>query len=367
MVKIFLSAGEVSGDLHGAFLAKKLKELIPDLYLYGLGGERMRSAGVEIYDDLTAKNSVGILESLPFLFSNLKALKKTVALLKKERPDVVVFIDNQGFNLQLAKTTKKLGIYSFYYFAPQLWLWGKKKKEDIVKHLDHILATFRNEYDFYKDSGINIDYIGHPLLEEIGDISFSELNKDKKEIALLPGSREQEFKVLLPLFIETAKRLKDKYKFLMPFASDYFFKKYGKDVPDFIEVSVKNGHEVMRRADLLLLSSGTATLEGAIFEKPMIITYRISSLSAWIVKKVVKISHVGMPNILAEKEIVPELLQENLNLENIIENIDAILEDEKRYNSIKKELKKVKEILKPYGAVTKAAKLIETRCENGKS
>jgi len=368
--KIFLSAGEVSGDVHGGYLADKLFEYEKDITIHGIGGENMKKAGVKIIDDLTKKNSVGIVEGIPYFFSNLISLFHAKRYLKKKEFDAVVFIDNKGFNLNLAKTTSKENIKSFYYFAPQLWLWGTKKPEKIVKNLDHILATFKREYEFYKSSNIKIDYIGHPLLEELENnyskkqiIDDLKIDEDgKKIISLFPGSRNQEFKKLFPKYLKIAERLKNQYRFVIPFASRYFFDKYSEAVPGYINIFLNNSHKIMKISDLIILSSGTATLEAAIYEKPMIITYKVSKITEWIARKIVKINHIGMPNILMNEEIVPELIQEDFTVEKVISYINKFFNDRKYYNSTMDNLSKLKKRLKPDKAVSNAAKIILERC-----
>lgn len=367
--KIFLSAGEVSGDIHGAYLAEKLYQNSDNIELIGIGGENMKKSGVKILDDLTKKNSVGIIEGIPHLFGNFLSLLKAKKVIKKINPDIVVFIDNQGFNLNLSKTVKKQGIYSFYYFAPQLWLWGKKKKSKITKNIDHILATFKKEYKFYKHADINIDYIGHPLLEELKvnqkkEKAFERLNinPQKKVIGLFPGSRKQEFKKLFPKFLEVAKRLKNKYLFLMPFSSSYYYDKYNEKTPNFIKTFKNKSQEILKASDLVLMSSGTATLEAAIYETPMIITYKVSKITEIIAKQLVKIDYIGMPNILLEEEVVPELIQKDFKVDKIIETIEKFMNNNFYYEETIKKLKRVKKMLNPKNAVQKAAKIIIERC-----
>lgn len=370
MGKIFLSAGEISGDLHGAFLARALYEEIPGIQLCGIGGERMKAAGVTLIDDLTEKSSVGILEGLPHLRENLSSLKKARRFVRKWQPDCVVFIDNQGFNLNLAGTVKKEGITSFYYFAPQYWLWGLKKASSLENKLDHILAVFRQEDAFYKGTSLSVDYIGHPILDEMPLLGKGEARRllglsssyDKPLIGLLPGSRSQEFRTLFPLFLKTAEALKGEFDFIMPFASSSFYERFAPETPSFIKTVKKEGTVVMQAADLLILSSGTATLEAAVAGTPMIITYKVSLLTEIVARLLVKVSYVGMPNIIAGKGIVPELLQRDLTQPKLTAMVKKILDDKTGYQRIKRELSQVKASLEPAGAVRRAARLIKERC-----
>ena len=370
MGKIFLSAGEISGDLHGAFLARALYREIPGIQLCGIGGERMREAGVTLIDDLTEKSSVGILEGLPHLRENLSSLKKARRFVREWRPDCVVFIDNQGFNLSLARTVKTEKITSFYYFAPQFWLWGFKKASSLEKALDHILATFRKEHEFYKGTDLTVDYIGHPILDEMPRLGKDEARLrlglpstvQKPLIGLLPGSRPQEFKTLFPLYLKTAEALKEDYDFIMPFASSRIFERYAPETPSFIKTVKKGGTVVMQASDLLILSSGTATLEAAVAGTPMIITYKVSLLTEIVARLLVKVSFVGMPNIIAGKGIVPELLQRDLTQPKLTAMVRKIMGDTAEYQKIKRELSQVKASLEPAGAVRRAARLIKERC-----
>jgi len=372
MTKIFLSAGEISGDLHGAFLARELKAVMPGAEICGIGGERMREAGVTLIDDLTEKSSVGLLEGLPHLRGNLSALKRARLFMTSWSPCCVIFIDNQGFNLSLAKTVKKKGIYSFYYFAPQYWLWGFKKASSLEKKVDHILAVFRGEHDFYRGTQLNVDYIGHPILDEFPAVKKKEARRrlglepsEKPLIGLFPGSRSQEFKTLFPLFLRASEELKESYDLVLPFASNRYYEKYANQVPDHIKPVNRQSHDVMQAADLLILSSGTATLEAAVAETPMIITYKVSLLTEIIARLLVKVSFVGMPNIIAGQRIVPELLQRDLTCRRLCLTVKDIMDDSAHLEAIKKDLREVKETLKPEGAVRKAALLIKERCSHG--
>ncbi len=373
MSRIFISAGEISGDLHGGFLAREILRLAPDAELYGIGGEHMKAAGVTLTDDLTAKNSVGILESLPFIFDNLRSLRRAAKTLRELRPDMIVFVDNQGFNLSLAKESARLGIYSFYYFAPQFWMWGFKKPSSLKGRIDHILAVFTGERDFYLNSGIRVDYVGHPILQELGGVDKKSaaaalgLTEDdgRRVIGLLPGSRKQEFDNLFNLLITVSERLGENYLFLMPFASSAYYDEYSRRLPAHVRGYLRQGHDVIAASDLLIMSSGTATLEAAVMRTPMIITYRTSKLTEWIARLLVKIDHIGMPNILAGREIVPELIQERLTADNIVAAAEDMLESPSRYDIVKNELETFRNILKPENAVTRAAEIITERCANG--
>lgn len=375
-MKIFLSAGEVSGDIHGAYLAEALKKTIPDLEIEGIGGEAMRRAGVRTVSDLTSKNTVGFIEGIRHLPYHVRVLHETARYIRASQPDCVVFIDNQGFNVELAKKIRRAGIIAFYYFAPQLWLWGSKNAKKIEKNIDYILATFQKEFEFYhNNTTLTVDYIGHPLLDEIAVEHDHEILRQnfnvgtdgRRVIGLLPGSRTQELAVLLPEFLNVAASLKDTYDFILPFATERIARLYSHRIPPYIRVVTGQSHEVMACADLLIMASGTATLEAALFTTPMIITYKISKITEWIARKIVKISHIGMPNILLGREVCPELIQDDMNADTIILTVKNIMEDKGRYDIMRTELAEVRALLEPSGSVTRAAQLIKERCSNGQT
>lgn len=371
MIKVMLSAGEISGDMHGAALAKELKNLNRNIHLFGMGGERMRAAGVELIYDLSSKGTVGIIEILKFLPSILLGMSKMKRALKKERPDILVLIDYQGFNMLLAKYAKKLGIKTVYYIAPQEWLWGTPKGiRNVVNTLDKILCIFEDEAKTYKDHGGNAVYVGNPNVDAaktpISKEDFCRsagLNPKFPVFGIFPGSRHQEIDILLPVMIGAAKIIKRQIpnsQFVVGLSSVHFknkvearLKSEGFNVP----VIYGKSHAILNASNVSIAASGTITMEAAILDAPIIMAYKLSALSHFIAKYIVKLRlrYYTMPNILTNKEIIPEFLQEKVSAENIAAKTLALFTDKKELDAIKSGYREVRTKLGPTGAVKKAA------------
>jgi lipid-A-disaccharide synthase len=363
-----LSAGEISGDLQASLVVKKLFELQPKIYLYGLGSTRCQKAGMEVLVDITHLNTVGIIEPIRYLPSYWKAFSKAKRLLKETHPDVLFLVDNQGFNLALAKVAKKLAVPTVYYFTPQVWLWAHWNAPRVARLITHLVCVYKEEAKLYKKVGGQCSFVGHPILE----MPRAELSKLKEElnvhhqkpvIALFPGSRWQELKNLLPILINSAVLLKKDFPealFLISAVSPKFEEVIRKEIKgrEYIKLFNNKASEILQVADLLITSSGSATLEAAYFSLPMIIIYKISSLSFLIGKRLVRYPYVGLPNILAGKEIVPELLQREVTPGDIRKKAGEILGNKERLAKIKKALGEVINNLGEKGAVEKTAKLL---------
>ncbi|KAF0134001.1 MAG: lipid-A-disaccharide synthase [Candidatus Saganbacteria bacterium] len=335
-MKIMLSAGETSGDTYGAHLVKYLKDLRPDIYFFGMGGNRMFSAGVDIKFDISSKGTVGIFEALPNALSIFSVLSKMKALLLKESPDLLILIDSQGLNMPLAKYANAIGIKTCYFIAPQEWLWGSSKNTKIVAEtLDYIIAIFEKEYSIYKSFGANVFYFGHPLLDMIKINSTREqilsklgANISEPIIMLCPGSRIQEINSVFPVLLSACEIFSQKYpnSFFPVAAASAWIKPY--IISRLKKSSLKNfqvfenlTHEIISVSDLVLASSGTINLEASIIGTPNIMAYKLNPLTFFIAKNILKLGnklkYFSMPNILLGKRLVPELIQENATAANI--------------------------------------------------
>ncbi len=360
-----ISAGEVSGDLHASFLAKELK----GFQLFGMGGEKMKAAGVDVRIDLTDKSSIGIIEALKFLPVQISALNRMRSLLKSESPDALILVDSQGFNVPLAKYAKKLGIKTIYYVAPQEWLWGTRKGlKDLVKTLDLVISIFKKEQEINKQEGVNSFYFGHPLLDivkpKMGRTEFFStigLDPSRKLITLCPGSRRHELESLLPILIEAAMKIQDA-QFIMPVSAGKYRSLIDKYVSSkFPQIKVIDGlnYDALAHADLVIAKSGTVVLESVILGSPVIMFYKLSRLTYMIGKLIMKINlpFYSMPNLLAGKMVVPEFVMEKATPENLYNEAIRLLDDPKRETSGYKDV--MKELGEP-GAIKKAAeKIIE--------
>ncbi|MFH1613426.1 MAG: lipid-A-disaccharide synthase [bacterium] len=370
-IKIMLCAGEISGDLQASHLVKALFEKNSSINIFGLGGEKCKNAGMNVLLDLTSFNTVGILESLQYLSKYQKALKKVNEILDREKPNLLILVDNQGFNLNIAKLAKKKNIPILYYFAPQIWIWGEWNGIKIAKLITQFAAVYKKEFEIYKKVGANVSFIGHPLLDTT-NLKLDKENFLKKFdldpnipiIGLFPGSRFQEIKNLLPVIIESAIKIKNKIKsqFVLSVSSSVFEKeiieKIKNNNANFIKIISGYSYDVMNNSSLIITSSGTTTLEASYFKTPQIVIYKISALTYYIAKLLVKYPFVSLPNILAEKEIVPELLQKKVNSKNITELSLKILNDINYTSNMKINLEKVINNLGSNGALERLVKII---------
>jgi lipid-A-disaccharide synthase len=372
---LFLSAGEVSGDLHGAYLAHALTAACPGCRLVGLGGPRMAAAGVEILHDITAHSAVGLTEQIPHALPVLKAFGAAKTALAHIKPDAVVLIDFQGANLNLAKRARKLGIKTIYYIAPQDWLWGIGNGiKRVAAGVDLFLAVFEPEAAAYKAAGARVAYVGHPLLDILPSpppapldarISLG-LAPTGQVLALLPGSRAQEVKTLLPIFLETARQLRSDrpdIQFVLPIASGALEEAITTLVNNSeLPIHLFNGRsqEALLVADAALTASGTAVLEAAILAVPCVAAYKVSALTGWLARRLLRVRHVTLPNILAQRDVVPEFLQGNATPSALTKSLQALLSPGATRAAQLEGLASVKALLGAPGALERAAGLILT-------
>lgn len=366
---IFIVCGEESGDMHGAALMRQLKKMIPGLYFAGMGGWRMKDEGLFGLDSREI-SVVGVVEVLGKLLKILKSMRSLKNEIRTDHFDAVVLVDFPDFNLRLAKEAKRLGIPVIYYISPQVWAWRKGRLDKIAKIVDKMMVVFPFEVSLYRQIGVDVEYVGHPLADTVKcDLSREEARAafdiwtDEKVIALLPGSRTGEVKRLLGPMVKAAsiisKKLSGKTTFLLPAAESIdnkLLQKYLKGVPG-IKVVRGNMYGALRASDAAIVASGTATLETALIGTPMVIVYRMSPLSYGIAKALVKVEHAGLPNIVAERKVVPELLQGDANPEKMANEVISILEGEKR-EAIIEGYDEIRRNLGRGGATSKVAKAV---------
>ena len=373
-MKIMISAGEVSGDVHGKYLVQEIKKFAPGTYFFGIGSEKLKSVGVDIKFDVTKLGTIGIFEALPNLFPLYFTFKKALSLMKKERPDILILIDSQGINMPLAKQAKKLGIKTIYYIPPQEWLWGTEHNAKIVaKTIDLILAIFQKESDAYKFFGGNVFYSGHPLLDIVkpslskAEVAKKFLGDDNGPlIALCPGSRSQEIKGLFPALLKAGEIIKRKLpdaRFLIPAASKQTLNMLSGVVKDFYPKAVVGySYDIMAAADLAICASGTINMEASILGIPNIMIYKLSTLSylygKYILKIEKKLPHFSMPNILLGERVIPELVMEKAKPETIAQEAISILADTSRQQKMKESFEILKVKLGSCGSITKYAQAV---------
>lgn len=369
--KIMVVAGEISGDERAAEVVEKIKQFNPRVKFFGMGSEKLKEQGVDVVIDPTDINSIGFWEAL----QNYKIHKNNYNILKKEikkrNPDLMFLVDYSGFNMFMARLGSKLDIPVVNYFPPSAWLWGEWRAKRMSKYGAVIAANFPMERDVYIKKGARTEFVGHPLVEE------AEVEMDKKEledlfeikeneipIALLPGSRKEEIEKLLPMMVKAAVKLKEdneNYIFIIPSANPKFNDYIESVLVDYpIRAKIVNNHihKILKMSHFAIVTSGTATIEAMILNTPMLIIYKISNMNYKLAKLLYKKDYFGMPNILAEKEIVPEIVQEEVTSENIYNKAHYILSKPYLITDIKIKLVSTAEKLGSKGAIEKTAKLI---------
>ena len=362
--------GEVSGDLIGASLIRELKSINPDIKVTGIGGDRMKSAGMDLIyhtDQMAFLGFVEVVKHLPFIH---QVQKKLIDLVRSEKISCVVLIDYPGFNLSIAKKLKSLGVKIIYYVSPQIWAWAKGRIKKVKKLVDKMLVVFQFEVEFYQKESINVEYVGHPLVERIKEYKFlskdkffSRFNLDKKReiLLVLPGSRKQEVKEIFPEVIKASNRLAEKFNLQVVVArskniEEKLLHNLGSK-EKFVAIEDHN-FELMEYSRFGIIKSGTSTLEAGYFALPMIVVYKTSPLTYLIGKQLVKLDRIGMVNILLDEMVVPELIQDDVNSEKIFNAASKILSDNPVYENMKLKLTRVKEKLGADGASKKAASSI---------
>jgi lipid-A-disaccharide synthase len=371
MKKILMVAGEVSGDLHGAHLMEAIHRIDPNIQFFGIGGERLERMGMKLLYRSQSLSVVGITEVLSKLKTILKALRGLKQCLDQERPDLVLLIDFPDFNLRVARSAHQRGIPILYYISPQVWAWRPGRIKLIAHWVKKMVVLLPFEAPLYEEAGVDVEWVGHPLLdlvkpslpktEALGRLGLDPI---RPIIGLLPGSRMEEVKRHLPILLNTAQLLQKEIstlQFIIPLASGISIKTLSPYMEkDNLQIKVVEGfaYDVMNLSELLIMASGTATLEGAILRKPMVIIYKVSLLSYWIGRLLVKVDHIGLVNVVAGKEIAPELIQNDANPKRIAEESLRILKDEKLRQSMIESMERVRTRLGEPGAAQRAARIV---------
>ena len=367
MKKIMISAGEVSGDIHGTYLVRELKKLSPDLYFFGMGSEKLLAEGVDVKYDISKRGTIGILEALPNIVPIYLTYLRLVSLMKSERPDLLLLIDSQGINMPLAKAAKKLGIKTVYYIPPQEWMWGTARGvKKVVNTIDQIVSIFEKEHNVYKSAGGNSVYFGHPLVDILGSLPAKGENNPHPVIALCPGSRTQEIKGLLPILLRAGEIIKREYpnaEFVIPAASTNMIKNIFSLVGDFRpKAIVGQTSEILAGSDLAICASGTINLEASILGVPNIMVYKLSPLTYFIGKYILKIGeklpYFSMPNYILDEKIIPELVMKDANPDTVANEAVSILKDPARQQKMKGAFKRLRDQLGSPGVISRCARSI---------
>ncbi|MFC1693519.1 lipid-A-disaccharide synthase [Candidatus Latescibacterota bacterium] len=378
MKRVFLIAGESSGDLHGSALMGRMKAHMPDIEFRGIGGSLMVREGLDPIRHVHEMNFMGLAEvirHLPFIRRTMKECEKSI---ESWHPDLVILIDYPGFNLRFAPLVKKRGIPVMYYISPQLWAWHKSRVSLVKKYVDRMVVLFDFEERFYKKHGIRVDFVGHPLIDVVRPSQDLEsfrrslgLEKDIPLVGLLPGSRVQEIKRILPVMLDSITMLKEKVGSVAavlacaPDIEDSIYQQYLEN-SDIIPMRGM-GYDIMAHSDALAVTSGTATLESGILGTPMVILYRTSFLTYIIGRYLVTIPDIGLINIVAGSRIVTELCQFDVTGENIASHLETFLNNTSIREKFVQALHVVKTKLGASGASDRAARIALEMVEDKKT
>lgn len=330
---ILVSAGEASGENYGAMLIPELRKLLgDDARFYGVGGDRMRAAGCEIVVDSAMVAAVGITEVIKHVATIYGEFFRVVSVARKRRPDVAILIDFPDFNLRLAQKLQGLGVPVVYFVSPQLWAWKQRRIWRVKKFVDRMLVIFPFEERYYRERGVAAKYVGHPLadlaLPSISRESFAQehaLDPTKQWIALLPGSRQKELQLNLPVMLEAARQLGDRYEYLLPVATTLSREWVAQQIAGSHIHLVSDVRAALLHSRAAVVASGTATVEAALIGTPFIVVYRVSRLTYEIGRRMVKVKNYGMVNLIAEREIIPELIQTDFTVENVVSHLRQLI------------------------------------------
>jgi len=363
-MKLAVVAGEASGDLHASEVIHELKQLVPGLSMFGIGGDRLAAEGVELLHHAREMGIVGLVNVIRHLPMFRRVFDELIARIAADRPDVVLLVDYPDFNLRVAKKCRELGLRVVYYISPQLWAWRRGRVKQIARDVDRMIVIFPFEETFYRERNVSVAYVGHPLVEQLAGIerrvpraSEGRLTDEPLRIALMPGSRRMEVASLLPPMLDAVAILRrdravDAYIIQAPtIAADEltpFLREKQIDVP----IVPHDGGHALADADVALSSSGTATLESAVLGTPVVVVYKLSPMTYLLARRLVKLPHFSLVNIVAGKRVVPELLQDEANGPRIAAEVRSLVAS---YDDVRRELAVIRGKLGEPGASRRVA------------
>jgi lipid-A-disaccharide synthase len=374
MPRILIVTGEASGDLHGANLARAIFSLDPSARLVGIGGTAMKAAGVALIPGVPQLDVMGLigLSAVRSLVQRIRAIRRT---LRSDAWDLVVLIDNPGLNLHFARVAKTAGLKVLYYIAPQIWAWRPRRIKWIQRRVDHVVVILPFEQELYHRAGVRCTFVGHPLLDAVASgydrpalrRRFG-LSDAAPVVGLLPGSRVAEVSMLLPVLLDSARRMaakNPKTEFVLAQASsidDNLLQDLLKNSSVPVKVVRDQASEVMAVSDVLLIASGTATLQAAVVGTPMVLLYKTTPATYRLARWLIRVKWIGLVNLVAGRSVVPELIQNEATPERVSEEALRLLNDRKAYDEMKDSLQEVRLSLGEPGASLRAAKVVLAEC-----
>lgn len=364
--RVMMVAGEASGDMHGAGVVRELKKRLPALDVFGIGGDSMRHEGMELVVHNSSLSFMGFVEVVKNLPLVSAVEKKLEILLHDRRPDVLVLIDYPGFNLRFARKAKKAGIRILYYISPQVWAWNRGRVSKMKQLIDRMKVVFPFEVDIYRNNGINVEFVGHPLVESIktsqsrGEFFRTHgLDESRRLLALLPGSRIQEIQRILPVMAAAAVRVAGPrgVQIALGVAQSLGPERIRQWLPEQSPIRlIQNGtHDLMNQADAAVVTSGTATLETGWFGTPMVVVYKTSWITYAIGRLLVDVADIGLVNIVAGRRVVPELVQYQMTTANLESHLGRILDEKAYARSMRESLSVIRQKLGGPGASSRVA------------
>ncbi len=368
--RVLISAGEASGDAHAARMVDEMKKIDPDIVFYGMGGACLRRAGMEILVDIGKMAVVGLVEVL-LKYRSLKAeLNRLAKRIEEDRPDMVILVDYQEFNQQLAARAKQLGVRTLFYIGPQVWAWRPKRVHKMARIVDHLAVILPFEVDCYRDTDLDVTFTGHPLTDTvIADKTPVQARaglalQEQTTIGLFPGSRSGEIRRVLPVLLSVAERLREQkpaLQFVLPVASTVEAAHFQPFRARLEALGVRciedRFYDVGMACDVVLTSSGTSALEVGLLGVPMVIVYKIAPLSHFILKRLVSVKYLGLMNIMAGREVVREFIQQAARVEPITSEVLRLLDDAAYRETMQRELAGIRERLGAGGGARRVAEL----------
>jgi lipid-A-disaccharide synthase len=366
-MRYYIIAGEASGDMHAANLVKELKKKDSLAEFRAWGGDLLQSQGatlVKHYRDLAFMGFKEVIVNLGTIIRNIRFCKEDIQAYK---PDIIIFVDYPGFNMRIAEWAKKEGFKTVYYISPQVWAWKSKRALKLKRDIDKMITILPFEQEFYRKFDYKVEYVGHPLLDMIDDIRTKEkTGTDKPVVAILPGSRKQEIKKMLPVMLEVAKEFPE-YMFVVagaPGQDEDFYKPYLENYQAGIVYN--KTYSLLAQAEAAMVTSGTATLETALFNVPEVVCYKGSRLSYWIGKQLVKIKYISLVNLIMNRLVVKELIQNEMSVQNVQNELSRLLRDETYRTQMLEDYSTLKQKLGGKGASERAAGIVYEFLEHAK-